>query len=66
MALHMHTQKNPVRAMVGMRIQNCNDSLFGNSLCRYQANFTLAIMFCTDLTREPLPPSLLARTWDSS
>lgn len=42
--------KNPVRAMTGMRIQNCNDKLFGNSLCRYQANFTLAMMFFMDLT----------------
>jgi 1,3-beta-glucan synthase len=37
--------KNPIRAMVGMRIQNCEDKLFGSNLCRYQANFTLAVMF---------------------
>lgn len=35
--------ENPVRAMVGMRVQNCRDALFGDSLCRYHANFTLAM-----------------------
>ncbi|GAA5865846.1 hypothetical protein JCM3774_003116 [Rhodotorula dairenensis] len=41
--------ENPVRVMVGMRVQNCNDSVFGNTLCQYQPAFTLAIMFCMDL-----------------
>ncbi|GAA6035088.1 hypothetical protein JCM8097_002178 [Rhodosporidiobolus ruineniae] len=41
--------ENPVRVMVGMRVQTCSDSLFGNSLCRYQPAFALAIMFCMDL-----------------
>lgn len=41
--------ENPVRVMVGMRVQNCNDKIFGNTLCQYQPAFTLAIMFCMDL-----------------
>ena len=35
--------------MVGMRVQNCRDKLFGSSLCTYHANFTLALMFIMDL-----------------
>ncbi|GAA5841468.1 hypothetical protein JCM9279_000663 [Rhodotorula babjevae] len=41
--------ENPVRVMVGMRVQTCNDALFGNGLCRYQPAFALAIMFCMDV-----------------
>jgi 1,3-beta-glucan synthase len=41
--------ENPVKVMVGMRVQSCSDSLFGSSLCRYQPAFALAIMFCMDL-----------------
>lgn len=41
--------ENPVRVMVGMRVQNCSDALFGNGLCRYQPAFALAIMFCMDV-----------------
>jgi 1,3-beta-glucan synthase len=41
--------KNPIRVMVGMQIQNCNDKYFGNALCRNQAAFTLTIMYIMDL-----------------
>ncbi|KAM0752091.1 1-3-beta-glucan synthase [Meredithblackwellia eburnea MCA 4105] len=41
--------ENPVRVMVGMKVQNCNDKLFGNALCQHQPAFALAIMFCMDL-----------------
>ncbi|GAA5857352.1 hypothetical protein JCM8547_002235 [Rhodosporidiobolus lusitaniae] len=41
--------ENPVRVMVGMRVQTCSDKLFGSALCRYQPAFALAIMFCMDL-----------------
>ncbi|KAL7284815.1 hypothetical protein ACG7TL_002125 [Trametes sanguinea] len=41
--------KNPIRVMVGMQIQGCNDKYFGNALCRNQAAFTLTIMYLMDL-----------------
>ncbi|KAI0826038.1 1,3-beta-glucan synthase [Irpex lacteus] len=41
--------KNPIRAMVGMTIQNCNDKYFGNALCKNQAKFTLTLMYIMDL-----------------
>ncbi|GAA5921599.1 hypothetical protein JCM1841_000147 [Sporobolomyces salmonicolor] len=41
--------ENPVRVMVGMKVQNCSDKIFGNALCRNQPAFALAIMFCMDL-----------------
>ncbi|EMD36733.1 glycosyltransferase family 48 protein [Gelatoporia subvermispora B] len=41
--------RNPIRAMVGMKIENCNDKLFGNALCRNQAAFTLTIMYLMEL-----------------
>ncbi|KIY49719.1 glycosyltransferase family 48 protein [Fistulina hepatica ATCC 64428] len=41
--------RDPIGAMVGMKISNCNEKLFGNALCRNHAAFTLAIMYCMDL-----------------
>lgn len=41
--------ENPVRVMVGMKVQNCSDKIFGNALCRHQPAFALAVMFCMDL-----------------
>lgn len=41
--------ENPIRVMVGMKVQNCSDKIFGNALCMHQPAFTLAIMFCMDL-----------------
>ncbi|KAH8112916.1 glucan synthase [Phellopilus nigrolimitatus] len=41
--------RDPIRVMVGMKIQGCNDRFFGNGLCRNQAAFTLTIMFIMDL-----------------
>ncbi|KAI5480995.1 1,3-beta-glucan synthase, glycosyltransferase family 48 protein [Pseudohyphozyma bogoriensis] len=41
--------ENPIRVMVGMRVQNCSDKLFGSALCMYQPAFALAVMFCMDL-----------------
>lgn len=41
--------RDPVRVMVGMTIQGCNDKLLGHQLCSNQATFTLAIMFIMDL-----------------
>lgn len=41
--------RRPITTMVGMKIQGCNDKLFGDNLCRNQAAFTLTIMFIMDL-----------------
>ncbi|KAF8526865.1 hypothetical protein BU17DRAFT_7023, partial [Hysterangium stoloniferum] len=41
--------RDPIRVMVCMVIQGCNDRYFGNALCRNQATFTLTIMYVMDL-----------------
>lgn len=41
--------ENPIRVMVGMKVQGCSDKIFGNALCTNQPAFALAIMFCMDL-----------------
>ncbi|KAF6751110.1 1,3-beta-glucan synthase [Ephemerocybe angulata] len=41
--------ENPIRVMVGMKIQGCNDRFFGNALCTNHAAFTLTIMYIMDL-----------------
>ena len=41
--------RDPIRAMAGMKIQNCHEKLSGDSLCRNHAIFTLTIMFITDV-----------------
>ena len=41
--------RDPIRVMVGMKIQGCNDRFFGNNLCTNQAAFTLTIMYIMDL-----------------
>lgn len=41
--------ENPIRVMVGMKVQNCSDKIFGTALCMNQPAFALAIMFCMDL-----------------
>jgi 1,3-beta-glucan synthase len=40
---------DPIRVMVGMKIQGCQDKYFGTALCRNQAAFTLTIMYIMDL-----------------
>ncbi|KAI0072902.1 1,3-beta-glucan synthase [Panus rudis PR-1116 ss-1] len=41
--------RDPIRVMVHMKIQGCNDKYFGNALCQNQAAFTLTIMYLMDL-----------------
>jgi 1,3-beta-glucan synthase len=41
--------RDPIKVMTGMKVQNCNDKVFGNALCRNQAAFALALMFVMDL-----------------
>ena len=41
--------RDPIRVMVGMKIQGCSDRFFGNALCTNHAAFTLTIMYIMDL-----------------
>jgi 1,3-beta-glucan synthase len=57
--------RDPIRAMAGMKIQNCNEKVFGNSLCRNQAIFTLTIMFFMDLVLFFLDTFLWYIIWNT-
>lgn len=57
--------ENPIRVMVGMRVQNCRDSIMGNSLCQYQPAFTLAAMFVMDLVLFFLDTFLWYVIWNT-
>jgi 1,3-beta-glucan synthase len=57
--------KNPILVMVGMRIQNCTDRFFGNTLCVNQAAFTLALMYIMDLCLFFLDTFLWYVIWNS-
>jgi 1,3-beta-glucan synthase len=41
--------RDPIRVMVGMKVQNCRDRYLGTALCTNQAAFALAIMYMMDL-----------------
>lgn len=41
--------KNPIRVLVGMKVQGCHDKVFGSALCSNQPAFALALMFIMDL-----------------
>ena len=43
------TFHDPICAMARMKVLNCYEKLFGDSLCRNHAIFTLTIMFVMDL-----------------
>ena len=57
--------ENPIRVMVGMRVQNCNDKVLGNHLCRYQPAFALAAMFCMDVVLFFLDTFLWYVIWNT-
>lgn len=57
--------ENPIRVMVGMRVQNCRDSIMGSNLCRYQPAFTLAAMFVMDLVLFFLDTFLWYVIWNT-
>ncbi|KAG8899879.1 1,3-beta-D-glucan synthase [Tulasnella sp. 403] len=57
--------KPSIRAMDGMVIQGCQDSLFGNNLCKHQATFTLSIMFVMDLVLFFLDTFLWYVIWNT-
>jgi 1,3-beta-glucan synthase len=57
--------RDPIRAMAGMKIQNCHERLFGDSLCRNHAIFTLTIMFIMDLVLFFLDTFLWYIIWNT-
>ncbi|KAF8496308.1 1,3-beta-glucan synthase [Gautieria morchelliformis] len=57
--------RDPIRVMVGMKIQGCNDKYFGNALCRNQAAFTLTIMYLMDLVLFFLDTFLWYVIWNT-
>jgi 1,3-beta-glucan synthase len=57
--------RQPILAMVGMKIQGCSDKYFGNNLCRNQVAFTLAIMYVMDLVLFFLDTFLWYVIWNT-
>jgi hypothetical protein len=57
--------RDPIRAMAGMKIQNCHEKLFGSALCRNHAIFTLTIMFFMDLALFFLDTFLWYIIWNT-
>lgn len=57
--------RNPIRVMVGMKVQNCHDKFFGDALCRNQAAFTLTIMYLMDLVLFFLDTFLWWIVWNT-
>ena len=57
--------ENPIRVMVGMRVQNCRDTILGTQFCSYQPAFTLAAMFCMDLVLFFLDTFLWYVIWNT-
>ncbi|KAK0223683.1 1,3-beta-glucan synthase [Armillaria fumosa] len=57
--------RDPIRVMVGMKIQGCNDRLWGNALCTNQAAFTLTIMYIMDLALFFLDTFLWYIIWNT-
>jgi 1,3-beta-glucan synthase len=57
--------RNPVRVMVGMKIQGCNDRFFGTALCTNHAAFTLTIMYIMDLVLFFLDTFLWYIIWNT-
>ncbi|CAE7218516.1 unnamed protein product, partial [Rhizoctonia solani] len=56
---------NTVTVMAHMKIQGCNDRLFGAGLCSNHAAFTLAIMFIMDLALFFLDTYLWYVVWSA-
>ncbi|KAG7451544.1 1,3-beta-glucan synthase [Guyanagaster necrorhizus] len=57
--------RDPIRVMVGMKIQGCNDRLWGNALCTNHAAFTLTIMYIMDLALFFLDTFLWYIIWNT-
>ncbi|KAJ6588554.1 glycosyltransferase family 48 protein [Mycena capillaripes] len=57
--------RDPIRVMVGMKIQGCNQKYFGHNLCRNQVAFTLTIMYLMDLVLYFLDTFLWYVIWNT-
>jgi len=57
--------RDPIRVMVGMEVQGCQDRIFKNFLCSKQAAFTLAIMYVMDLVLFFLDTFLWYVIWNT-
>ena len=57
--------RDPIKAMAGVTINNCEEKLFGNALCRNQATFTLTIMYIMDLVLFFLDTFLWYIIWNT-
>ncbi|EJD47468.1 1,3-beta-glucan synthase [Auricularia subglabra TFB-10046 SS5] len=55
----------PIRVLVHTRIDECNDRLFGNALCRNQPVFALVIMYIMDLVLFFLDTFLWYVVWNT-
>ncbi|KAJ6481812.1 glycosyltransferase family 48 protein [Mycena sanguinolenta] len=57
--------RDPIRVMVGMKIQNCNEKYFGNQLCRNHVALTLTLMYVMDLVLYFLDTFLWYVIWNT-
>jgi 1,3-beta-glucan synthase len=57
--------RDPIRVMVGMKIQGCNQKYFGNNLCKNHVAFTLTIMYVMDLVLYFLDTFLWYVIWNT-
>ncbi|KAJ7777936.1 1,3-beta-glucan synthase [Mycena maculata] len=58
--------RDPIRVMVGMKIQGCNDKYFGNALCRNHVALTLTLMYIMDLVLYFLDTFLWYVIWNTT
>ncbi|KAI7851870.1 glycosyltransferase family 48 protein [Circinella umbellata] len=57
--------KDPVTVMARMRIENCNDAIFGSSLCSYMPFVALVLMIIMDLVLFFLDTYLWYVVWNT-
>ncbi|RSH95464.1 1,3-beta-D-glucan synthase [Saitozyma podzolica] len=57
--------RDPIKVMVGMKVQNCQDKYLGHGLCTNQAAFALTIMYLMDLTLFFLDTFLWYVIWNT-
>ncbi|KAJ7628667.1 1,3-beta-glucan synthase [Roridomyces roridus] len=57
--------RDPIRVMVGMKIQGCHDKYFGSALCRNHVALTLTLMYIMDLVLYFLDTFLWYVIWNT-
>ncbi|KAF7342075.1 putative 1,3-beta-D-glucan synthase subunit [Mycena venus] len=57
--------RDPIRVMVGMKIQGCKNKYFGNALCRNHVALTLTLMYVMDLVLYFLDTFLWYVIWNT-